>query len=237
MQPLKLSYISLQALDFYLERHRPMSHVLFCQERNKNKLENFRQKTWKFTNFHKTMFLYSRSKLLSSGKTTFLSKKVPNTFCRPILPRKRGRDENKLHIFHQNHKLTPLEKWNVCASLNVFLVDRLVFVSRTSPKRLFCLYIGYRMKKLIIFDPEQWTNQPLWKNANFANLIDEFYTQIVPLPWIDLFKSKKASLQSRQSPNIFSRPILHKKAGWANFNFFTKTMAYPFKKCQFSDLL
>ena len=93
------------------------------------------------------MFWYSRSKLLSSGKTTFLSKKVPNTFCRPILPRKRGRDENKLHIFHQNHKLTPLEKWNVCASLNVFLVDRLVFVSRTSPKRLFCLYIGYRMKK------------------------------------------------------------------------------------------
>ena len=224
MQPLKLSYISLQALDFYLERHQPMLHVLFCQERNKNKLENFRQKTWKFTNFHKTMFLYSRSKLLSSGKTTFLSKKVPNTFCRPILPRKRGRDENKLHIFHQNHKLTPLEKWNVCASLNVFLVDRLVFVSRTSPKRLFCLYIGYRMKKLIIFDPEQWTNQPL-------------YTQIVPLPWIDLFKSKKASLQSRQSPNIFSRPVLHKRAGWANFKFFTKTMAYPFKKCQFSDLL
>ena len=170
------------------------------------------------------MFLYSRSKLLSSGKTTFLSKKVPNTFWRPILPRKRGRDENKSHIFHQNHKLTPLEKWNVCASLNVFLVDRLVFVSRTSPKRLFCLYIGYRMKKLIIFDPEQWTNQPL-------------YTQIVPLPWIDLFKSKKASLQSRQSPNIFSRPILHKKAGWANFKFLAKTMAYPFKKCQFSDLL
>lgn len=153
MQPLKLSYISLQALDFYLERHRPMSHVLFCQERNKNKLENFRQKTWKFTNFHKTMFLYSRSKLLSSGKTTFLSKKVPNTFCRPILPRKRGRDENKLHIFHQNHKLTPLEKWNVCASLNVFLVDRLVFVSRTSPKRLFCLYIGYRKKKNYNFWP------------------------------------------------------------------------------------
>ena len=147
MQLLKRSYISLQALDFYLERHRPMSHVLFCQERNKNKLEHFRQKTWKFTNFHKTMFLYSRSKLLSSGKTTFLSKKVSNTFCRPILPRKRGRDENNLQIFHQNHKLTPLEKWNVCASLNVFLVDRLAFVSRTSPKRLFCLHIGYRMKK------------------------------------------------------------------------------------------
>ena len=180
------------------------------------------------------MFWYSRSKLLSSGKTTFLSKKVPNTFCRPILPRKRGRDENKLHIFHQNHKLTPLEKWNVCASLNVFLVDRLVFVSRTSPKRLFCLYIGYGMKKIIIFDPEQWTNQPLWKNANFANLIDEFYTQIVPLPWIDLFWSLKRLVFSLDSHQTFLVGLFCiKRQDEQILNFSPKPWPTPLKNANF----
>lgn len=179
------------------------------------------------------MFWYSRSKLLSSGKTTFLSKTVPNTFCRPILPRKRGRDENKLHIFHQNHKLTPLEKWNVCASLNVFLVDRLVFVSRTSPKRLFCLYIGYRMKKIIIFDPEQWTNQPLWKNANLRISSMNFILKLCHFPE-SIFLSLKRLVFNLDSHQTFLVGLFCiKRQDEQILNFSPKPWPTPLKNANF----